>query len=212
MPQQTPERGIGSNYGIRNSVFCDLPPFTSFQEPAASYAALQTQKAIAAQGMPEQQQQELGLGWSYGNYVPLDHLPPVLSLRDSTQFQEPDAALHAQEVIAARQSMPQQTRERYIGSHYGIHNSISCDLPQTTSFQEPVALQAQESIVAQEMLEQQQQQQLQQLGQASYATLQAQKAIAVQGMPEKQELRLGMHKLESSALSSIRESCQLQNP
>ncbi|KAM1426117.1 hypothetical protein EV2_018902 [Malus domestica] len=73
----------------------------NFQEPAALYPALQAQEVIAAQGMPEQQQQELGLGWSYGNYVRPDHLPPVLSLRDSTHFQEPAAALHAQEVIAA---------------------------------------------------------------------------------------------------------------
>ncbi|KAM1630434.1 hypothetical protein FF1_018432 [Malus domestica] len=101
MPQQTREQGIGSHYGIRNSVFCDLPPFTSFQEPAALYPALQAQEVIAAQGMPEQQQQELGLGWSYGNYVRPDHLPPVLSLQDSTHFQELAAALHAQEVIAA---------------------------------------------------------------------------------------------------------------
>ncbi|KAM1529205.1 hypothetical protein ACFX1Z_018440 [Malus domestica] len=95
MPQQTRERDIGSHYGIHNSVSCDLPQTTSFQEPAV----LQAQESIAAQGMLEQQQQqqqELGQGWSYGIYVPPDHLPPILSLRDSTQFQEPAAALHAQ--------------------------------------------------------------------------------------------------------------------
>ncbi|KAM1732912.1 hypothetical protein ACFX11_018588 [Malus domestica] len=90
MPQQTRERDIGSHYGIHNSVSCDLPQTTSFQEPTV----LQAQESIAAQGMLEQQ--ELGQGWSYGIYVPPDHLPPSLSLRDSTQFQEPAAALHAQ--------------------------------------------------------------------------------------------------------------------
>ncbi|KAB2596168.1 54S ribosomal protein L12 [Pyrus ussuriensis x Pyrus communis] len=83
--------------------------------------------------MPEQQQQENGLGWSYGNYVPPDHLSPVLSLRDSTQFQEPAAALYAQEAIAARQGMPQQTPEQGIGSYYGIRNSVTCNIPNITN-------------------------------------------------------------------------------
>ncbi|KAM0970340.1 hypothetical protein ACFX2J_018241 [Malus domestica] len=147
----------------------------NFQEPAALYPALQAQEVIAAQGMPEQQQQELGLasyaalqaqeavqgmpekqelglGWSYGNYVPPDLLPPIPSLRGSIQFQEHDAhhVLQAKKVIAT-QGIPKQPPERGPGSYCEIQNSVLNDASSFLSFkhsiqlQEPAAPQAQQS-------------------------------------------------------------------
>lgn len=107
MPQQPQERGLGSHYGIHNSVFIDLPPFASFLHPkqflnpAGSYAALQTHEAIAGAH---------GLFEGVSSNVPHD-LPPTAtgpSLKHSIQFQEPAApqALKSQQTIAAAHKKP----------------------------------------------------------------------------------------------------------
>ncbi|CAL9027158.1 unnamed protein product [Prunus brigantina] len=128
--QEQPQPEQGSFFYGNHAV----PRVPSIQEPAALHA----QEVIAAQQSMPLQQQELGLDWFRGNYVPPHHFIP---------FQEPCSphVLQAQEAIA-------------LGSYYGIHNFVPYHhLPPFPSFQpsiqfqEPAAshaLQAQEAIAA----------------------------------------------------------------
>lgn len=165
--QEQPQPEQGSFFYGNHAV----PRVPSLQEPAALHA----QEVIAAQqGMPLQQQ-ELGLDWFCGNYVPPrhfipfhelcsphhlgsyygihnfvphHHLLPFPSFQPSIQFQEPAAshALQAQEAIAAAQGMPQLPQQLELGSFHGIGTYVPHYFPAIPSLQRSIQFQEQPEL------------------------------------------------------------------